>query len=106
MFEPGANLDAVAFQALDRALVQVLDVRERWEYDLASIPGAILLPLGELMDRAGELDLERPMVVYCHHGMRSLQAQRYLQGVGFTQVANLRGGIDAYSRLDPSVPRY
>jgi adenylyltransferase/sulfurtransferase len=106
MFEPGANLDAGAFQALDRALIQVLDVRERWEYDLAFIPGAILLPLGELMDRAGELDPRRPVIVYCHHGMRSLQAQRYLQGEGFTQVANLRGGIDAYSRLDPSVPRY
>ena len=106
MFEASPNLDARDVQALDPALVQVLDVRERWEYDLARIPGAILIPLGELADRAGELDPDRPLVAYCHHGMRSLQALQYLQRVGFTDVAHLRGGIDAYSQVDPSVPRY
>jgi rhodanese-related sulfurtransferase len=91
---------------LDPASVQILDVREPWEYELARIPGAVLIPLGELVARAGELDPDRPVAAYCHHGMRSLQALRFLQSVGFTDLAHLSGGIDAYSRLDPSVPRY
>jgi adenylyltransferase/sulfurtransferase len=86
--------------------VQVLDVREPWEYDLARLPGAVLIPLGELVDRVGELDPGRPVAAYCHHGMRSLQALRFLQSAGFADIAHLSGGIDAYSRLDPSVPRY
>ncbi len=106
MFETGPQLDARTFLGLDPTLVQVLDVRERWEYDLAHIQGAILIPLGELAHRLGELDPDRPLAVYCHHGMRSLQALQYLQGAGFTDVAHLRGGIDAYSQLDPTVPRY
>lgn len=106
MFEAGPNLDARAFQALDPAVVQVLDVRERWEYDRAYLPGALLIPLGELADRLGELNPDRPLAAYCHHGMRSLHALRFLQGAGFTDLAHLTGGIEAYSRLDPSVPRY
>lgn len=106
MFEAGSDLDALAFKALDPALVQVLDVRERWEYDLAHIPGAVLIPLGELADRLRELDPARPLAAYCHHGMRSLQALRFLQGAGFTDLAHLTGGIEAYSRVEPSVPRY
>ena len=106
MFEAGPHLDAQAFQALPSSRVQILDVRERWEYDLASIPGAVLIPLGELADRVGELDPTRPVAAYCHHGMRSLQALQFLKGVGFMDLAHLSGGIDAYSRLDPSVPRY
>ena len=106
MFEAGPHLDAPTFQALDPAVVQILDVRERWEFDRARIPGAILIPLGELVERAGELDPARPVAAYCHHGMRSLQALRFLQSLGFTDLAHLSGGIEAYSRLDPSVPRY
>jgi adenylyltransferase/sulfurtransferase len=106
MFETGPNLDAQAFRALDPAVVQILDVREPWEHDRARIPGSILVPLGELARRVGELDPTRPLAAYCHHGMRSLQALRFLQEVGFTDLAHLRGGIDAFSQLDPSVPRY
>ena len=106
MFKSGPHLDAQAFQALDPSVVQILDVREPWEYDLARIPGAVLIPLGELTDRAKELDPARPLAAYCHHGMRSLQALQFLQGLGFTDLAHLSGGIEAYSRLDPSVPRY
>ncbi len=106
MFEAGPHLDPAAFRSLDPALVQILDVRELWEYDRAHLPGALLIPLGELVDRVGELDPSRPLAAYCHHGMRSLQALRFLKGVGFSDLAHLAGGIDAYSRLDPSVPRY
>ena len=106
MFEAGPQLDAQAFQALDPTTVQILDVREPWEYDLARIPGAVLIPLGELAERAKELDPAHPVAAYCHHGMRSLQALGFLQSVGFTDIAHLSGGIEAYSRLEPSVPRY
>ena len=105
MFESGFSLDAQAFRCLD-ASVQVLDVRERWEYERAHLPGALLIPLGELEARAGELDQARPVALYCHHGMRSLQALRYLRSLGFTDLAHLAGGIEAYSQMDPSVPRY
>jgi sulfur-carrier protein adenylyltransferase/sulfurtransferase len=106
VFEAGLNLDPSAFKALDPALVQILDVREGWEYELVRLPGAKLIPLGTLPQRVGELDPKRPVAAYCHHGGRSLQALRFLQGAGFTEVAHLAGGIDAYSQLDPSVPRY
>jgi sulfur-carrier protein adenylyltransferase/sulfurtransferase len=106
VFESGPHLDAQAFRALDPALVQVLDVREPWEYDLARIPGAVLIPLGQLVARWQELDPAKPVAAYCHHGMRSLQALHVLQSLGFQDLAHLSGGIDAYSRLDPSVPRY
>jgi adenylyltransferase/sulfurtransferase len=105
VFEKGLHLTPEACRDLpDR--VQRLDVREPWEYELARLPGAILIPLGELEGRLGELDRSRPLVAYCHHGVRSLQALRILQGAGFTELAHLSGGIEAYSRLDPSVPRY
>ena len=106
MFEAGPQLDPLAFRALDPARVQLLDVREPWEYERFHLPGALLIPLGELTDRVRELDPSRPTAVYCHHGMRSLQALGFLQSVGFTDLAHLTGGIDALGRLDPSVPRY
>ncbi len=105
MFENGIHLAPEAYRDLPET-VQRLDVREQWECDLARIPGAILIPLGELVDRVGELDPSRPVAAYCHHGSRSLYALRVLPGAGFTDIAHLAGGIDAYSRLDPSVPRY
>jgi rhodanese-related sulfurtransferase len=106
VFETGFQLDPQAFQALDPSVVQILDVRQPWEHDLARIPGAVLIPLGELADRVGELDPHRPLAAYCHHGVRSLNALRFLKGLGFNDLAHLSGGIDAYSRLDPSVPKY
>lgn len=106
MFESGPHLDAKTFQSLDPARVQILDVREQWESDRASIPGSVLIPLGELVERWKELDATKPVAAYCHHGMRSLQALAFLRSVGFRDMAHLSGGIEAFSRLDPSVPRY
>jgi molybdopterin/thiamine biosynthesis adenylyltransferase/rhodanese-related sulfurtransferase len=85
----------------------VLDVREPREHAIARIPGSTLIPLGELPQRLAELDPERPLAVYCHHGIRSLHAVRLLRSRGFVGAVSLRGGIDAWSReVDPSVPRY
>jgi rhodanese-related sulfurtransferase len=88
---------------------RLLDVREQQEFEIASIPGAILLPLGQIPDQVGELERLRdePVVVYCHMGVRSLHAIKFLQHVGFTNLMNLSGGIDAWSReVDPETPRY
>lgn len=85
---------------------ELLDVREPWEFGLARIEGSTLIPLAELPDRASELDPARETVVICHHGVRSAFATRLLDRSGFASVINLEGGLDAYSRVDRSVPRY
>jgi adenylyltransferase/sulfurtransferase len=85
----------------------VLDVREPHEWALCRIPGALHIPLGELAGRAAELPPDRPVVVNCHHGMRSARAATFLLASGRTEVYNLTGGIHAWAeRIDPSMPRY
>jgi rhodanese-related sulfurtransferase len=85
----------------------LLDVREPWELATASVAGAIAIPLGQLPARLGELDPQRPTIVICHHGVRSLHACHFLAAHGFAELANLSGGIEAWSReVDPGVPRY
>ena len=85
----------------------LLDVRQPEEIALCKLPGATFIPLRELPRRLGELDPARPLVVHCHHGIRSLQAVHLLRSRGFGQARSLAGGIDAWSReVDPSVPRY
>ncbi len=85
---------------------ELLDVRERWEFDLARIEGSRLIPMGELSERVSELDPAAETVVICHHGARSAHVTRALQQAGFRKVFNLEGGLDAYSDVDASVPRY
>ena len=87
--------------------VVLLDVREQWEHDMARIEGAVLISLGELPQRVKELDPEAPLIVYCHHGVRSFQATLWLRQQGFEKAQNLAGGIDAWSlKVDSSVSRY
>ena len=89
----------------DRLLL--LDVREPQEYEIARIEGAVLIPLGQLSDRLGELDGAEEIVVQCHSGMRSARAVQFLRQQGIENAVNLAGGIEAWSeRIDPSVPRY
>jgi rhodanese-related sulfurtransferase len=87
----------------------LLDVRQPEEHAFVALPHSRLIPLNELPARANELaDLrDREVVVYCHHGIRSLHAIGYLESVGFTKLANLTGGIDAWSaQVDATVARY
>ena len=84
----------------------LLDVREPWEYERARIWGSRFVPLADLSDRLQELDPEAETVVICHHGLRSAYATRFLNHSGFRNVYNLEGGLDAYSAVDDSVPRY
>jgi adenylyltransferase/sulfurtransferase len=87
----------------------LVDVRQPWEHETAALPGSVLIPLNELADRAGEV---RPpdgalVVVYCHHGVRSLRGAALLQHLGHAHVASLAGGIEAWScEVDPGMPRY
>ena len=91
------------------APLTLIDVRQPEEYALARIEGATLIPLMELPVRAGEIQPEdgAPVVLYCHHGIRSLKAAYFLAQSGLDNVANLDGGIEAWSlTVDPTVPRY
>ncbi|WP_448006377.1 ThiF family adenylyltransferase [Agromyces bauzanensis] len=98
---------ALAAELASAAPPLLLDVREPWEAEIAAIPGAVLIPLGELGERAGELDPAASVVVYCHLGVRSQYAAEQLVSAGFGVVRNLAGGIDAWSRtVDPTVARY
>ena len=89
----------------------VLDVREPWEVETASVRAdgfeLKVIAMGEITMRLSELPRDRPIACLCHHGMRSMQVARYLQQQGFADVVNLQGGIDAWStQVDSSVPRY
>jgi sulfur-carrier protein adenylyltransferase/sulfurtransferase len=84
----------------------LLDVREPMEYQINRLPGSVLIPLGDLPERLGELDGTRDMVVYCHHGIRSARAVEFLRGAGF-RARNLAGGITAWiDRVEPTMMRY
>src|SRR5690606_9240567 len=106
---PDRNIDVLALaDELGSVAPPVLvDVREPWEAQLASIPGSTLIPLGQLRDRLDELDRDAEIVLYCHTGVRSGHALQWLEQSGFEHARNLTGGIAAWSaKVDPSVPTY
>jgi rhodanese-related sulfurtransferase len=86
----------------------LVDVREPWEFQTAKIEGATLMPVGDVPSRAHqELDPEQHIVVYCHHGVRSMNVTSWLRQQGFEKAQSLAGGIDRWAReVDPSVPQY
>ncbi len=95
-----------AAKQLARNAVTLLDVREPHEFAFCAVPGSVLIPLGQLLARLGELDLSRPVVCICHTGNRSLVAAKQLAQRGFA-ASNLAGGIDRWAEeLDPEMARY
>ncbi len=103
------EIDAVALKAkLDGGKpFQFIDVREPHEYQIASIPGAKLIPLNDVPKRIGELDPNVETIVHCKMGGRSAKACDFLRAQGFTNVRNMLGGITAWSdKVDPSVAKY
>jgi molybdopterin/thiamine biosynthesis adenylyltransferase/rhodanese-related sulfurtransferase len=85
----------------------LLDVREPSEYEVARLPGSVLIPLGELPARAQELDPAAETIIHCKSGGRSAKALQFLLDSGFSNVCHVQGGINAWSReIDPSVPLY
>ncbi len=97
----------VARARADNPDLEIVDVRERVEWDICHIEGSRLVPLGELPDRLGELDGHREIVTVCHTGVRSLRALEILKAAGFRQVRSMLGGVHAWAEeVDPSMPRY
>jgi len=72
---------------------QLIDVREPWEWAIAHIPGAVLIPMGDIPARTSEIDPNRPVIVHCAVGARSAKVVETLQRAGYTRVFNLAGGI-------------
>jgi adenylyltransferase/sulfurtransferase len=109
---PGAgSLEMTPSELADRLArgdeLDVIDVREPHEWEIARIPGARLIPLGALPNAMSSLDPRREIVLHCHHGIRSARAAELLRSAGFTRVWNLAGGIERWSdEVDASVARY
>ncbi|MEO8216247.1 MAG: rhodanese-like domain-containing protein [Acidobacteriota bacterium] len=84
----------------------VVDVREPWEQDICRLEPSELVPLDQITRKMTAFPREREIVLYCHHGIRSLQAAEFLRRNGF-RVCSLRGGIAEWSRrVDPEMPTY
>ena len=104
---PGVDITAGELAEALRQSVPplLLDVREPMEFQLNRLPGAVLIPLGDLPGNLADIDSTRDLVVYCHQGIRSARAVEFLRGAGF-RARNLKGGIEAWSNeVDPAVPR-
>jgi rhodanese-related sulfurtransferase len=89
--------------------VYLVDVRQPCEHELCHLAASVLIPLPELPSRLEEIEPPEGalIVVYCHHGIRSLSGASILMQAGYEKVASLAGGIEAWSvRIDPKVPRY
>lgn len=86
--------------------VVLLDVRRPEELQLARVPGAVHIPMSELHVRLPALDPEKETLVLCHHGVRSYKVAMYLKEQGFERALSVRGGIEAWADMDPSVGRY
>jgi adenylyltransferase/sulfurtransferase len=95
-------------QRLERGdKLKILDVREPNEYQINRIPGATLIPLGDIARRYAELDPDEDLIVHCKMGARSARAVDFLRSVGFRKALNLRGGIlDWIDKVDPTQPKY
>ncbi|SFP16562.1 rhodanese-like domain-containing protein [Variovorax sp. 770b2] len=103
--------DLAAWFAQDADATPVLlDVREPWELQTASVAPAgftlVAIPMNEIPGRLAELGDGQRIACLCHHGARSQRVAAFLNQNGFDQLANVAGGIDAWSSHDPSVPRY
>ena len=87
--------------------IQFLDVREPEEIDIGYIMGALTIPLNQIPNNLDNIPQGETLIVYCHHGMRSLKAVEYLRAKGFNQTVNLAGGIHEWStKIDPTIPTY
>lgn len=88
--------------------IRLVDVREPDEYEICNIKGSTLIPLSQFTQKAKEeLKPDQEIFIHCHHGGRSQKACEYLVANGYKNVANVSGGIEAWSlEVDPNVPRY
>ena len=89
---------------------RLLDVREPHEFAVSKIEGAVLIPMRQIPGEIREIETradEAPLIVFCHHGVRSLNVVHWLREQGVENCVSMAGGIDAWSAtVDPTVPRY
>ncbi len=76
----------------------LLDVREPWEFDIARLENAQLIPMRTIPGKLSDLDPDQETVVICHHGIRSRQVCRFLENEGFSRLINLSGGVEEWAR--------
>jgi rhodanese-related sulfurtransferase len=95
-------------QRLDRGETFLfVDVREPWEHQTAKIEGAKLIPLGQIPGSLAEFENAEDVILFCHHGMRSLDAAARLRAHGVAGARSMNGGIERWAvEIDPNVPRY
>ena len=97
--------DVKALQSHGEAIL--LDVREPWERETARIEPSLHIPMGDIPSRVQDIDPDDRIVVYCHHGVRSMNVTAWLRQQGFEKAQSMTGGIDRWSRfVDPKVPLY
>jgi rhodanese-related sulfurtransferase len=93
---PNLSVSEVA-ETISQTSVLIVDVREDYEYDAGHIPGAVLIPLGELADRVDEIPTDLPVILVCRSGNRSGQAYDFLENQGFSNVHNMLGGMNDWT---------
>ena len=88
--------------------IQLIDCREPWEHEFVRLEQSVLIPMNDTPSRLEELrGMEGQLVIYCHHGVRSMHVAQWLRSQGLADVVSLAGGIDAWSlQVDPDLPRY
>jgi len=87
--------------------VTLVDVREQWEFDICQIKGAILMPMSEIANSYVNLNKDSKIALYCHSGIRSMHVADFLLSQGYQSLANLQGGIDAWTQdIDTTLERY
>ncbi len=87
--------------------IQLVDIRDDWERQICALSGTIDIPMARLPHELDRLSPDTPVVVLCHHGVRSMQVAAWLRQQGFAGAVSIRGGIDAWARqLDPTLPLY
>jgi rhodanese-related sulfurtransferase len=109
--DPFANIEISpqeVKQRLDRGeKLFFVDVREPWEYETTRIEGSKLIPMREIPANLAALESAEDVILFCHHGMRSLDAAAWLRSQGVEAARSMAGGIDRWStEIDPRVPRY
>ncbi len=101
------EIDVTTAAQLLREGAVLVDVREPFELEIVQVPGARHIPMRRIPESIGDLPTDRPVLVLCHVGGRSLRVTQFLRAQGLANVANVAGGIDAWAEvIDPTLARY
>lgn len=87
--------------------VELIDVRETFERELCAVAGSTHIPMRQIPEQVPTLPKDRHLLIYCHHGGRSMRVTQFLRAQGFDKVTNIAGGIDAWAeQIEPGMKRY